>query len=58
MPQSDSTFYFSEINKEVITKKVSKQEINVINILFSTHDLSTVYSEKSQTEKLKTFNID
>ena len=34
------------------------QNINVIQVLFSTHDLITVYSEKSQTEKVKTFNLD
>jgi hypothetical protein len=30
----------------------------MINVLFSTHEIQTVYAEKSQNEKLKTFNID
>lgn len=47
MPYNDSIFYFSEIDKDPITKQNTKQDINVIQVLFSTHDLSTVYSEKS-----------
>lgn len=58
MPSSDNTFYFSDIQKDKKTKLASKQEINCINVLFSTHEQHTVYSEKSRTEKLKTFNID
>jgi hypothetical protein len=47
MPSSDDNFYFSEINKDRETKVVSKQEIKVINVLFSTHEMITVYTEKS-----------
>ena len=39
MPMSDNTFYFSEIQKDRESKTCTVQDIKMINILFSTHEV-------------------